>query len=257
MGRITDKLLFNRVLSRWRKIAAQAPDAPLARLRVQRSRAQALQRQLALVLRAADKRLTLPMEGSTQFPRTHGTDWAWRPGLWRRSAPRHGIAAAASKTRLDDDVQLFHDCNMREITFRQVRNTRPSDLAPFAMRLDVFRFEGSFLSLVVDFPAEALAGLTRDHLIRVDCAIDCEHPLEIFARLNIKNGPNTAQLVREIPLETHSDTLLCHVEYDLAYMEMNDKRIERIWLDLIFEAPDMNQITVRDLTLSRSLRAHL
>jgi hypothetical protein len=28
-----------------------------------------------------------------------------------------------------------------------------------------------------------------------------------------------------------------------------------MWFELIFESPDMNQVTVRDLTLSRSRRA--
>ena len=30
--------------------------------------------------------------------------------------------------------------------------------------------------------------------------IEMEKPLEIFARLNIKHGPNTEQIVRELPL---------------------------------------------------------
>jgi hypothetical protein len=38
---------------------------------------------------------------------------------------------------------------------------------------------------------------------------------------------------------------------------MNEKRVERIWLDLIFEGPEMNQVTLRDLTFSRRPRAEL
>ena len=47
------------------------------------------------------------------------------------------------------------------------------------------------------------------------------------------------------------------VEFDLAYTKLNEKRVERIWLDLIFEGPEMNQVTIRDLTLSRYPRAEL
>ena len=47
------------------------------------------------------------------------------------------------------------------------------------------------------------------------------------------------------------------VEYDLAYSNLNEKRIENIWLDLIFEAPDMNQVVLRDLTFARHRRANL
>ena len=80
-----------------------------------------------------------------------------------------------------------------------MRNSREADLAPFGLRMDVFSFDGSFLSLVLDLPFEAVDGLTRRHLIRVDTIVEMEKPLEIFARLNIKHGPNTEQLVRELP----------------------------------------------------------
>ncbi len=67
----------------------------------------------------------------------------------------------------------------------------------------------------------------------------CEKPLEIFARLNIKHGPNVEQIVRELPLDEEE----VMVEFDLAYTKMNEKRVERMWLDLIFEGAEMNQIT--------------
>ncbi len=77
--------------------------------------------------------------------------------------------------------------------------------------------------------------------------------MEIFARLNIKHGPNTEQIVRELPLNEEQ----VKVEFDLAYSRLNEKRIEKIWLDLIFEAPEMNQVILRDLTFSRRRRAAL
>jgi hypothetical protein len=47
------------------------------------------------------------------------------------------------------------------------------------------------------------------------------------------------------------------VEYDLAYSRLNEKRIEKAWLDLIFEAPDLNQVVLRDVTFARFRRANL
>ena len=47
------------------------------------------------------------------------------------------------------------------------------------------------------------------------------------------------------------------VEFDLAYTKMNEKRIERMWVDLIFVGPEMNQIILRDVTFSRRPRAEL
>jgi hypothetical protein len=119
--------------------------------------------------------------------------------------------------------------------------------------MDVFRFDGSFLSLVIDLPDEAARGLKLRHLLRLDVIVEMEKPLEIFARLNIKHGPNVEQIVRELPLNAEEVA----VEFDLAYTRVNEKRIERLWLDLIFEGPEMNQIILRDVTMSRRPRAEL
>ena len=126
-------------------------------------------------------------------------------------------------------------------------------MSPFGFRMDVFRFDGSFLSLVIDLPQEATQGLKLRHVIRMDVVVELEKPLEIFARLNIKHGPNSEQLVRELPM----DSTEMMVEFDLAYSKMNEKRVERAWVDLIFEGPEMNQIVLRDVTFSRRPRAEL
>lgn len=154
---------------------------------------------------------------------------------------------------LGREVTLFHDCAQSELTLRQVRNSREADLAPYGLRMDVFNFDGSFLSLVLDMPEASVQGLQKRHLIRMDTIVEMEKPLEIFARLNIKHGPNTEQIVRELPLNETD----CMVEFDLAYSNLNEKRIERAWIDLIFENPQMSQVTLRDLTFSRSPRAEL
>jgi hypothetical protein len=47
------------------------------------------------------------------------------------------------------------------------------------------------------------------------------------------------------------------VEFDLAYTKLNEKRVESMWVDLIFEGPQMNQETIRDVTFLRNPRAEL
>jgi hypothetical protein len=158
-----------------------------------------------------------------------------------------------SKETLGREVTLFHDCPRSEIALRQLRNTREADLAAYGLRLEVFRFDGSYLSLAIDLPESATRGLRRKHLIRVDTIVEMEKPLEIFARLNIRHGPNTEQIVRALPL--HEDEV--RVEFDLAYTKLNEKRVDRMWLDLIFENPGMNEVILRDLTFSRRPRAEL
>ncbi|MGI9370572.1 MAG: DUF6478 family protein, partial [Ruegeria sp.] len=47
------------------------------------------------------------------------------------------------------------------------------------------------------------------------------------------------------------------VDFDLAFANLNEQRIEKIWLDLIFSNPQMNHIYLRDVTLCRHHRADL
>lgn len=253
MGRVLDQLFHLRSLRRWRRAARSAAATSLSALRTQRNQARGLRVHLDRLIHEADGRLALPLIGSSYFPKPHGTDWSWRPEVWRGPLPVLGISSAPSRSKLGEEVTLFHDCDFSELTLRQLRNTREADLAPFGLRMDVFKFDGSFLSLVIDLPPEAAQGMTRAHLLRVDTIIEAEKPLEIFARLNIKHGPNTEQVVRELPLN-EQDVM---VEFDLAYSRLNEKRIEKVWLDLIFEAPDMNQVIIRDLTFCRHRRAAL
>jgi Family of unknown function (DUF6478) len=246
-------LLHQRSMQRWSAAVRKAQSAELATLRVDRQNARSLRHKLDELIFVADTRLGLPRIGSTAFPRPGGTDWAWRPKVWRGPLAQKGIAAVESKTPLGDEITVFHDCRITELSLRQTRNTREADLAPFALRMDVFRFDGSFLSLAIDLPKAACEGLKKRHLIRLDAIVELEKPLEILARLNIKHGPNTEQIVRELPLQDRD----VFVEFDLAYTNLNEKRVDGMWLDLIFEGPQMNQVTLRDLTFSRYPRADI
>ncbi len=247
------KLADRRALARWTRRADQAPALDLATLKAYRGSARRLRTQLDRFLFVADERLALPMVGSTAFHKPLHSDWAWRPELWRGRVHPVGMAAAENRATLGNEVTLFHDCRISELTLRQIRNTREEDLAPFGLRMDVFRFDGSFLSLVIDLPPAAVQGLTRRHLVRLNTVVEMEKPLEIFARLNVRHGPNTEQLVRELPLG--EDDVM--VEFDLAYTEMNEKRVEAAWIDLIFEGPQMNQVILRDVNFSRRPRAEM
>jgi len=248
-----DRVLQRRVQRRWNAVAEQADNLDLETLGSLRGRARAIRRQLDRVIHEAEHRLALPVIGSNAMRRPLGTDWSWRPTLWRGPIPVPGFSSVPGRALVCDGATVFHDCRQSELTVRQIRNTRQSDLAPFGFRMDVFRFDGSFLSLVVDLPPEAANGLKLRHLIRLDVIVEMEKPLEIFARLNIKHGPNVEQIVRELPLGDEE----VMVEFDLAYTKINEKRVERMWVDLIFEGPEMNQIILRDVTFSRRPRAEL
>ena len=222
----------------------------LATLRGLRSKAAMTRRGIDQLLRTADTRLI--SSGDERLRRPLHSDWAWRPRLWSTKQSQIGLAAVESRSDFGD-ARVFHDCRVSELSLRQIRNRKDTDLCPFALRLDVFRFDGSFLSLAIDLPPEAVSGLKLRHVIRLDCDVEVEKPLEIFARLNVMHGPNTEQIVRELPT-VQGETW---VEFDLAYTKLNEKRVEKAWIDIIFEGPQMNQIVLHDLCLSRRPRAEV
>lgn len=248
-----DRLMHRRMLRRWSTVARHAQNLDLSSLRGLRNMARDLRGQIDRVLYEAEGRLALPVVGPNPIQRPLHSDWAWRPEFWRGPMPEKGKAAIESKTEYGAELKVFHDCTRSELTLRQVRNIKEADLAPYGLRMDVYRFDGSFLSLVVEVPKDAVAGLSRRHIVRVAAVVEVERPLEIFARLNVKHGPNTEQVVRELPIT--ADEVI--VDFDLAYTKLNEKRVEKMWLDLIFEGAEMNQIILRDVALTRRPRAEL
>ncbi len=200
--------------------------------------------------RAAEAaRAALALEAPVPGPEQ--CDFALRPDLWKAPIRPRGGVAIPSPTSLSPDVTLFHDCPAPELSFRQIRAGR--GVARYHLALDVFRFAGGFISLVQNLPQDAVDGLTRGHFFVVNLDVDCEEPLEIFGRLNLQSGPNTEQMVREMPVREGRAT----AEFDLAYTKINEKRMERAWLDLIFEGPQMNRLLLRDMTITRAPRADI
>lgn len=220
-----------------------------AALAALRARAQALRLRLDLADRIAEARLAVP----GAVPRPLHTDWAWRPGPWSAPFRPGGLSHVASGTALGEGAKLFHDCPGSEIAVRQVRAPASAGPAPFGLRMDVFRFRGTFLSVAVDLPAEAVLGLTRRHIFRICLDVGTERPVAVFGRLNIRHGPNTEQVVQAFDIPEGP----CHVDLDLAATRLDEDRVERAWIDIILDAPDMNHIRLDDVTLSRRPRAEV
>lgn len=242
-----------RTEERWTRLAEAAPGLESFELRALRAEARGMRRPLDRVMQAADARLAVPSLGVGLPQMPLGTDWSWRPDLWRGALAEPGAVASGDRTALGDGVALYHDCPLGEVVVRQVRNDKPEDRAPYGLAVDVFGFRGSFLSLALNLPDAAVEGLKARHLVRAELVVDGDGPVKAYARLNIKHGPNLAQPVSALP-ELGREKL---AEFDLAYADLNDKRIERAWIDLILNEAAMTRIVIRDLVVSRRPRAEL
>ncbi|WP_240473726.1 DUF6478 family protein [Thioclava pacifica] len=248
-----DRINERRTLRRWQRAAQSLDHLGADGLRSLRGQARNLRNEIDGVLRATQSRLQAAFPDTVALTQPAGSDWAWRPELWRTPVQPVGLAGAQNRAQLGRELTLFHDCTHSEITLRQQRNWASDTIAPYGLRMDVLGFDGSFLSLVIDLPESALRGLQLNHLLRLEMDLALERPLEIFCRLNIKHGPNHEQLVRELPGGGGAQ----FVEFDLAYTRMNEKRLEKAWVDIIFESPRLNEIELRDVTFARYPRAEI
>lgn len=250
---LLDRLAFRRVRRFWKRAGTLAETADLETVRDLRTSARDLKRDVNSVLNIVDGRLALPLLGSNAMNHPAGSDWVWRPALWRGPVEPAGVAGVRPRTQFGHDAAIHHDCPMNEITFRQRRNILAGDLAPFGVALDVLGFSGSYLSLLINLAPEAGQDLTRQHTLRVETVAKPDRAMNVYVRLNIKNGPNTEQLTTTLEWGSRFSA----AEFDLGFSKLNEKRIEELWIDFLFESPAMNRITIRDLTISRRLRAEL
>jgi len=251
MSGFLERRILRRSVQKWAELAERAPNLPAEDLIALNGTAKRLRRRLDKLTVAAEAALVPDPQGG--IPRPDQCDWAWRPDPWCAPGEGSGIVGAPSPCKLSENVTLFHDCAQSEICLRQFRNTLPGAAAGYANQIGVFRFDGSFLSLVLTLPEAAFRRISRNHFFTLRTDMSRENPIEVYVRLNVQHGPNTEQIVRQ--LEFKDDHGLA--EFDLAYSNINEKRVEKIWVDLIFDNPGMNQVTLNDLTLTRAPRADL
>ena len=190
---------------------------------------------------------------STSPLRLPGADWAWRPGPWAGGRAGGGIEAGAlprhSGLDLGDGVRLFHDADAPGIA---VEWPQAGTETPMGLRLRLDGFDGGFLSLAIALPAGALRGLGRRHLLGVEADLGPAGAPRAFARLNLRQGPNSEALLRGLPETGPTGT-----EFDLWTAETDLDRVEQGWIDLIFEAPLPDVLVIDDLLVARRPRAML
>lgn len=252
-GNLLTNLRQQRALKHWTRAAELAHKLRPSDLRSVQGQAKALRRKLDDVCQAADIRLKGPRIDKDVIDTPPQCDWAWRPDAWRGPLVPNAHVGVQSGTVVGQGLKLFHDCPLGEMTLRQTRNFGEGAQAPFGLSLDVLGFDGSFLSLVVDLPDDGRTTTTRSHILRLTGQLNMEKGLEAYARLNVKHGPNTEQLVSQLIPEDGRFA----AEFDLGHAEVNEKRLENIWLDIIFDRPAMNRIELKDMTLMRRPRAEL
>lgn len=212
---------------------------------------------LSRLLQVADARAVGARDSLSRIVMPPGTDWRWRPQVLRARNASPALIAPPDGKWLSDEVALFHDCPERALILRQVRNRRATDLSEYGLGLEVMGFSGSFLSFSLTLPSDALVDLGDHHIVRLDATMQAERAIPVYARLNIQQGPNTEKLLRKMGDNIEGRHCQRVVEFDLGYADLSPRSVDKVWLDLIFEAPFMNAVTLRDVILSRHPRAQI
>lgn len=217
----------------------------------QRARARQVRSHADADARAAEARLRDVERPAPAVPT--GAVWARRPSFWHHPVAEPVHIGPPNGRAIADDLTLFHDCPKAEMILRQslARDTAP---APFALTLDTLHFEGSFLSLVTALPDTEAASLGSRDVLRIDLALTASAVTRLYGRLNLKQGPNTAQMVAELSAPEAGRS---QAAFDLAYGGLRNQPVEHAWIDLIVERPAMLRLTLQDMILSRSSRAEL
>lgn len=254
--RLLDIMGWDRNRVDWARLADRQDRRPRPVDPDLRERAQTLHRHVSRFLQASDPWMLRSM-GVPDGDLPTGTDWHWRPRLLRGGIHPPAIAAPGNGQRLGEDAALWHDCPHRALILRQSARPQPGRGACHAVQIEMLGFSGSFLSLALTLPTEALDTLGPDRILHVDVVMDAERPITIYARINLRQGPNTETMLRQLGDPVAGQGARRRAEFDLAYADLGHRPVESAWLDLIFEQPRMNAVVLRDAVICGHGRARI
>lgn len=179
-----------------------------------------------------------------------GTDWVWRPAVFGTNLPDSVCIPAFSPATLGRDLSLFHDCPLVQISLRQEYTAQPDR---FAIRLETFAFQGSYMSMVLEVPPAICADLHVDHLIRLSVCLDTKQPVTLSARLNAVHGSDVAQLQETLVAEG-----ACRVaEFDLLDIPLARHGVDRFWIDIFIDCPAPSSLLLQEISVMRCQRADI
>lgn len=190
-------------------------------------------------------------------PLPQGTEWRWRAPVVNGAIQPPVLVSPPNASNFGWGVTLWHDCKRAALMLRQQPNPDIAERPPYFVVLEVMGFSGSYLSLSLELPTEALQDLGAHHILRVDALIGAERPITVYARLNVAQGPNTETMLRQLGDPISGGDARRETEFDLAYADLTPQPVEKAWVDLIFEAPRMNAVEIYDIVLSRQPRAEV
>jgi len=185
------------------------------------------------------------------LPRPLHCDWAWRPAVLRAPLSPEAAGEVASGTVLAPGETLHHD----RAWAGYAQGPGAAGGAPRTLTLRAGPGEG-FVALAIDLPAEAARGLAPRHLLGLRLGLAAPVGGDVYLRLNLRHGPNLAQLLREVPVAAQRPEGRL-IEFDLAYETINLRRVGHVWWDVIFSGAGLCEAVLTEATFTRRPRADM
>lgn len=174
------------------------------------------------------------------------TQWGYMPPLWEHNFETGLAGHILPGTEIAPRVNLHHDADDLEIGIESHKSYS-------GISFDIRSFSGSFMSLAFGFPENDAKAIRRHDLIRIALQSTAAEPFQAFARLNLKHGPNTEQIVRMIDVGNGES----FAEFDIFYTEFEPNRAADAWVDLIINDPKGRAFTLEQVIILRRVRATL
>ncbi|MEM6621154.1 MAG: DUF6478 family protein [Pseudomonadota bacterium] len=136
----------------------------------------------------------------------------------------------SSGVELLPGLSCYHDAPHAEFA--------TSVLAPGSVRLTLYQFAGSYMSLAVMVPSAVRRAFRPGCLLQIGLEIEATRPLTTFLRLNVQNAQAVEVLHETIVVGRERR----NVSFDLGSLRGTDSDVKSTWLDIILSDPEFCEI---------------
>lgn len=186
---------------------------------------------------------------NTQFGHARATReiiWQVKPRVFAAALSQPGVSEPVSGNPIGDDLTLFHDAEHPLMRWSQILGAR----GKAGLRLTIYRFDGSFISLAASIPDPFSRKLRSGHQISVDFTAKASRPIALDLRLNLEIAGRREEMTAHRILTDCAHS----VTFDLRHHEITVEDRVKAWCDLMLRNPGMVEVDLSCLSITLHAR---
>ncbi|MEM8841650.1 MAG: DUF6478 family protein [Pseudomonadota bacterium] len=168
--------------------------------------------------------------------------WQVRPQVFCQALTDPALSTPETGSDICDGLALFHDAADPLMRWSQIWRA-PGEAG---LRLTIYRFEGSFVSLAARIPDSLASKLRPGHQISVSFTARASRPLALDLRLNLEIAGRSETLAAHRILTDCAHS----ASFDLRHFEITGDTQVKAWCDLILRNPGMAEVDFHDLSIT-------